>query len=99
MTVTLTPRIEALVQQQIEAGTYGTADEVIEEALRLLDQRDRRERLQTSIGEADAELDRGEGVEWSPELIEELVREADELLLQGARPNPDVVHLGGVRKG
>ncbi len=90
MTVTLTPRLEALVQEKVEAGAYGTADEVIEEALRLLDQRDRRERLRESLAEAEAELDRGEGAEWTPELMEQLVRDADELLHQGARPDPDV---------
>ncbi len=73
---------------------------MIEEALRLLDHlRDRRDRLRASIGEADAELVRGEGVEWSPELMEQLVGEADELLRQGARPDPDVVYWGGVRNG
>ncbi len=90
MTVTLTPRIEALVRQKIEAGPYGTADEVIEEALRLLDARDRRERLRLSIDEAEAEFDRGEGTEWTPALMEQLVREADELLRQGEQPDPDV---------
>ncbi len=90
MSVTLTPRAEAMVRQKIETGSYGTADEVIEEALRLLDQRDFKERLRASLDEAEAELDRGEGVEWTPELTKRLVREADELLRLGAQPDPDV---------
>lgn len=90
MVVTLTARIEALVRQKIESGPYGTADEVIEEALLLLDERDRLERLRASLAEAEAEFDRGEGVEWTPALMDQLKREADELRRQGARPDPDV---------
>jgi putative addiction module CopG family antidote len=41
MTVTLPPRLEALVRQKVEAGPYRSVDEVSEEALRLLDARDR----------------------------------------------------------
>ncbi|MBA3414827.1 MAG: type II toxin-antitoxin system ParD family antitoxin, partial [Chloroflexia bacterium] len=89
MTVTLTPRIEAMVRQKLAAGAYGTADEVIEEAMRLLEQRDQLERLRASLDEADAELDRGEGIEWTPALMEQLAREGDALLLQGVTPDPD----------
>jgi putative addiction module CopG family antidote len=41
MTVTLPPRLEALVRRKVEAGPYRSVDEVIEEPLRLLDARDR----------------------------------------------------------
>lgn len=36
------------------------------------------------------QLDRGEGVEWTPELMERLSREADEMHRRGERPSPDV---------
>jgi putative addiction module CopG family antidote len=91
MTVTLPPELDALVQEKVEAGPYATPAEVIAEALRLLDERDRRERLRASLIEAEAEIDRGDSAEWTPDLMATLVREADELSRQGVQPDPDVV--------
>jgi hypothetical protein len=50
----------------------------------------RLQRLRESLIEADAEIERGEGVEWSSELMERLSREADEMFRQGMQPDPDV---------
>lgn len=91
MTVTLPPELDALVQEKVAAGPYSSAAEVIAEALRLLDERDRQERLRASVVEADAEIDRGDSAEWTPELMDRLIREADDLRRQGAQPDPDVV--------
>ena len=41
MNVNLTPQLEALVRQKVESGLYGSASEVVREALRLLDEQDR----------------------------------------------------------
>lgn len=90
MTVTVPPRIEALVRQKVESGLYRDVDEVIQEALQALDERERFQRLRASLIEAEAEIERGEGVEWTPALMEQLKREADELRRQGAKPDPDV---------
>ena len=40
MNVSLTPELEALVNEKVRGGLYGTASEVVREALRLLKQRD-----------------------------------------------------------
>jgi antitoxin ParD1/3/4 len=90
MTVTLTPQAEALIRQKVEAGPYRTADEVIEEALRLLDERDRLTRLRAAIAVGDAQLARGEGIPYTPELLDEIDREVDERLRRGEQPSPDV---------
>jgi hypothetical protein len=37
-----------------------------------------------------AELERGEGIELTPEVMEEISREADELIRLGVLPKPDV---------
>jgi hypothetical protein len=37
-----------------------------------------------------AEIERGEGYEWTPELMEEISREADEQIRLGRLPKPDV---------
>lgn len=40
MNVSLTPELEALVNEKVGSGLYQTASEVVREALRLLKQRD-----------------------------------------------------------
>ncbi|MBZ0159057.1 MAG: type II toxin-antitoxin system ParD family antitoxin, partial [bacterium] len=45
MNISLTPQLEKLVKNKVESGLYGSASEVIREALRLLEERDRRHTL------------------------------------------------------
>lgn len=40
MNVSLTPELAKLVDEKVATGMYGSASEVIREALRLLDERD-----------------------------------------------------------
>ena len=52
MNVSLTPELEALVNEKVRSGFYQTASEVVREALRLLKQRDdeaRRADLQAGV--------------------------------------------------
>lgn len=80
MQIDLDPQLTAQISEQVDRGRYPTADEVVREALRLLAQRDEREALQASLVEADAQIDRGEYVIWSPELMDDLAREADQIV-------------------
>lgn len=41
MHVSLTPRLEALIREKVESGLYGNASEVVREALRMMELRDR----------------------------------------------------------
>jgi len=41
MNVSLTPQLEDLVKKKVDSGLYGSASEVMREALRLLEERDR----------------------------------------------------------
>ncbi len=41
MNVSLTPQLEDFVRQKVASGFYGSASEVVREALRLLGERDR----------------------------------------------------------
>ncbi len=87
MSVTLTPQLEAMIRQKVDAGRYRDAETVLREALRLLDEQDRRlQRLRAAI----AEGDEGEAIPWTPELMEQLSREADETVREGIPPHPDV---------
>jgi antitoxin ParD1/3/4 len=68
MNVHLTPELEDLLESKIKSGNYGSAAEVIREALGLLEERDRMLLLQKSeiaekIAEGLESLRRGEGLD------------------------------------
>ena len=92
MHVSLSPDLEELIREKVESGHYRDSSEVIREALRLLEERDRDklERLRAAIAIGIAELDRGEGRPFTPELMAEIDREADRMLQEGEAPDPDV---------
>ncbi len=57
MNISLTPQLEALVKNKVESGLYGSASEVMRDALRLLEVRDRRQVLR--VEELRAEIKKG----------------------------------------
>jgi putative addiction module CopG family antidote len=90
MNLSLTPELEALVRRQIEAGQYTSPDQVVREALQLLEERDRQRRLKAALAVGDEQYARGEVVPWTPELMDQLKQQAEEMARQGKQPNPDV---------
>ncbi len=65
MNVSLTPELEALIHEKVESGMYGSASEVVREALRLLQQRDQAYRarlaeIRREIAVGTRQADRGE---------------------------------------
>lgn len=57
MNISLTPQLEILVKNKVESGLYGSASEVMRDALRLLEERDRRQLLR--VEELRAEIKKG----------------------------------------
>jgi antitoxin ParD1/3/4 len=57
MNISLTPQLEKLVKNKVESGLYGSASEVMRDALRLLEERDRRRFLR--VEELRAEIKKG----------------------------------------
>ncbi|MGE0109425.1 MAG: type II toxin-antitoxin system ParD family antitoxin [Bdellovibrionales bacterium] len=45
MNISLTPQLEDIVKSKVSSGLYGSASEVMREALRLLEERDRLQAL------------------------------------------------------
>ena len=69
MNVNLTPQLEELVRSKVASGMYTSASEVVREALRLMDERDRLrtaklEQLREDIRQG---FDSGPGQAWSAE--------------------------------
>jgi antitoxin ParD1/3/4 len=74
MNISLTNELEEFVHGKIQTGRYLSASEVVREALRLLEERDKmRElkmrQLREDITSAVDELDRGESVAFDPARI------------------------------
>ena len=68
MTITLKPEQEKYIQNKLKSGRYQTVDEVVIEAFRLLEERDRHyekwvEETRKRVAVGLEQLDRGEGLE------------------------------------
>lgn len=73
MEVHLTPDQEAFVRQAIESGRLHRAEDAVEEALRLWEERERtRAEILAAVDAAEASLDRGEGIEVTEQSMHEL---------------------------
>ena len=83
MSITLSPTVEALIQRKVDSGRYGAADQVVLEAMRLLEENERLEWLRAAI----AEGDEGEGIPYTPELRAEMRETARRNVAAGERPN------------
>nr|WP_225225380.1 type II toxin-antitoxin system ParD family antitoxin [Komarekiella delphini-convector] len=80
----MTPELEQLVKDRVTSGRYHSVNEVIGEALRLLEERDRLQEqrlaeLKAKIQVGIEELERGEGIDGEEVFaeIEEDIRRAE----------------------
>jgi antitoxin ParD1/3/4 len=69
--VSLTPQLEDMIRKKVASGLYNSASEVVREALRLMEEQDRRravklEQLRQDIRNG---LSSGEPTPWDPEEI------------------------------
>ena len=76
MQVELTPQLAAMVRDKVDGDRYKTASDVVEDALRLLEERDRLQRLRAALAIGDEQIERGETVPFTPGLLERLRRRA-----------------------
>ena len=83
MTITLTPRLEKLVQKKIARGEYDSADALVGEAVQRLIEEEKeedrhRDEIRARIEAAEAEIDRGEYVEYDENTIRKLAGDVHE---------------------
>ena len=91
MSLTLTSHIEARINAKIETGKYGSVEEVMEYALSILDEHERLEELRAQLQIGIDQLDRGDRIPWTLELLNDIDREVDERIRRGEQPNIDVL--------
>ena len=68
MTISLKPEQEQFIAEKLNSGKYTTVDEILTEAFRLLEERDRQydkwvKTTQAKLETGLAQLDRGEGID------------------------------------
>ena len=91
MNVSLTPQLEAMVRAQVASGRYNNASEAVRDALR---QMERDAQLLTQLRALAQEgLDGGESVEFTDALMEQIDRDADDLV---ARSRAQAAPVAGV---
>lgn len=91
MQVQLTPQIEAIVKALLETGEYHDQDDVIAEAVLLLEDERKLRELRAALAEGDAQAERGEYTLWTPALRAEIQHEARQMVAEGRAPYPDVL--------
>lgn len=90
MSISIRPQDAELILKLVEDGDYLDSSDVIHEALVALAERERLERLRALIQEGEDAYARGEYVEWTPTLMDEIWESAKEKARSGA-PIPDHV--------
>jgi antitoxin ParD1/3/4 len=79
MNVVLDSKTEELVRRKLETGRFRDESEVVQEAVRLLDERDRRmQQLRDDIAIGREQAQRGQLIDWTPEFLDQLSSEAEE---------------------
>jgi antitoxin ParD1/3/4 len=92
MHINLSPEMEGYIKGKVSSGFYGNATEVIRDAIRRMQSEDDRVAAwQAAISKGEAQLDRGEGVAHTSELMEILTQSALAAMHSNQPINPDVL--------
>ncbi len=86
----LSPQHEAVVARIIASGRYENADDVIGQALDLLEEHELIDQPRAKLQSGIDQLDRGEGIVYSAQWSAERACIARERAAAGATPHPDV---------
>jgi putative addiction module CopG family antidote len=88
--VRLDDKTESIISEKVAGGQFRNASETIAEAIRQMDERDRRlGQLRAALAIAEAQIERGEYVEWTPQRANEIFAEAKKRAAAGKKPKPE----------
>jgi len=91
MVYRLATQDEETVQRIIATGRYHEIGQVVSVALRQLDERERGlDNLRAALAVGLEQVERGEVIEWTPELADEIWMEAQAAASAGKQPKADV---------
>jgi antitoxin ParD1/3/4 len=91
MHINLSPEMEQYLQNKVSTGFYSNASEVVRDAIRRMQEEDEKlAALRAAVQVGDEQLDRGEGVAYTPERLEKITAKAFANARSGRKVNPDV---------
>ena len=77
MHVNLSPEMEEFIKEKVASGFYGNATEVIRDAIRRMQADESRVAAwQAALKQGDEQLDRGEGIAYTPTALNEITTSA-----------------------
>lgn len=92
MHVNLSPEMEGFIKSKVASGFYGNATEVIRDAIRRMQlEESRMSAWHAAIKKGDDQLDRGEGVLYTPETLNDITQSAINAMHSGRPIDADVV--------
>jgi len=92
MHVNLSPEMEAFIKSKVAGGFYGNATEVIRDAVRRMQaDEDRAAAWRAAIQIGTSQLERGEGIVYTPSVLQDITESALQAMEDGAPLNPDVL--------
>jgi antitoxin ParD1/3/4 len=92
MHINLSPEMEGYIKAKVGTGFYGNATEVIRDAIRRMQASEQQiAAFQAAVAKGDAELDRGEGAEFTPELVTSMTQNALKDMHTGKAIDPEVM--------
>jgi len=92
MHVNLSPEMEKFIKNKVSSGFYGNATEVIRDAIRRMQAEESRlAAWRAAIKQGEDELDRGEGLEYTPETLRGITDSALAAMHSGQSVDPDVL--------
>ncbi len=89
---------EHYIKGKVESGFYTSENEVVRDAVRRMrEEEERIARFQASVRIGDEQIERGETVPYSKELMEQIGQRAVQRAKQGKKiDNPDVLPLNAI---
>lgn len=92
MHVNLSPEMESFIKGQVASGFYGNATEVIRDAIRRMQAEETRvQAWRAAVQKGDDELNRGEGIPYTPQVLDEITDTALKSMHSGQAMDPDVL--------
>jgi putative addiction module CopG family antidote len=91
MRIELDAEVVERIQHRVENGRYADVTAVVREAMQLLEEREKHEYVRRALASAIAQAEQGDEVEWTPDCMDRLVEESEEIYRHGIKPHPDVL--------
>lgn len=92
MHVNLSPEMEGFIKSKVESGFYGNATEVIRDAIRRMQAEETRlAAWRAAIKQGDDQLDRGEGIDYTPAARDAITASAMKAMHSNAPMDLDVI--------